>query len=225
MPRCLLWATDAQPVLNQKMSSPLKPPLFPLTAEHDAECHGITLLLVRATCLVVSPPSLLSAHQCTHCGGRARAREGLDAVQPQLSQSQNRSVLSGLFRPQTLNPNTIWAAKKKIIPRSWYFKELPCYLHTQLRVNETGKQRGPSHAKHFRWERASELPCPGHLVSMWVLLHCDLFRRPASVTWTLLASSCPSLEPCHLSLSENLLGGIYCPVQPSQPTAHGFLLL
>lgn len=53
----------------------------------------------------------------------------------------------------------------------------------------------------------------------------DLFRRPASVTQTLLASSCPSLELCHLSLSENLLGGIYCSVQPSQPTARGVLLL
>lgn len=171
MPRSFLWVTDAQPVLNQKMSSPLKPPLFPFRAEPDAECHGVTVLLVRVTCLVVSPPSLLSAHQRTHCGGRARTGEGLDAVQPQLSKSQNTSVLSGLFRSQNLNPSTIWAAKKKIIPRNWYFKELPCYLHTQLRLNETGKQRGTSHAKHFRWERALELLCPGHLAFIWVLLH------------------------------------------------------
>lgn len=45
MLRSLLWVTDVQPDPNQKMSSPLKPPLFPFSVEHDAECHGITKLL------------------------------------------------------------------------------------------------------------------------------------------------------------------------------------
>lgn len=120
------------------------------------------------------------------------------------------------------------------------FKLLPSvskvkFLQTQIRLNKAGIQKGPSHAKHFRWGtiqreiRWEHWSYPlldilvlfgfcGSMVSsgdLPVLHGCNISPPAAAHLW-----SCVTFLFLQILLEGRRDS---CPAQPSQPTAHGFL--
>lgn len=111
------------------------------------------------------------------------------------------------------------------------------YLHMQIRLNNAGIQRDPSHSEHFRWESTQRENSWEH----WNYPLLDILFLFGFCCSTASSGDLTALHGYDISppAAVHLQGYItflflqdllkrrkdYCPVQPSQATARGFLSL
>jgi len=88
---------DAQSVPEEQLTCIPPPPSTRVTAEHSIIWYGVSLQLIRVSCLTVSHLSLLPAPSLLAVRGTARNREGFDTVQALFSNSKNVVMLATLF--------------------------------------------------------------------------------------------------------------------------------